>query len=515
LSDQSRALPDQPSLRYLKLEAKRRLSAGEFATLHEAQRAIAREHGLSSWTALKEHIEATAGGPVSHALTQVRWVMSRFATADTSEWTPPDEDELRRHFDDHYLSLVPPDTLTGLLGSVARQLRADLADVRAEPLRLRARAADLRVEAATEADPPYRLHTFRLYPLETKVNDPRVATPPARSSGAVPTDAAAVAADSFAELGLAGLIVAGAADDGAVWVTARGWANLDHDEVLLPEHRFPAFSITKLITAVTVLRLVADGRVRLDEPANAYLRTIRLADDAVTVRELLSHTGDVDNPASMFAGSVPDLVSVTGPVAACGGSRGTFAYGHGGYALLGQLIADVTEAPYEDAATRMVLEPLEMSDSWFPRGRPATSVATPVATGHRRTDEGVFEPVPAQVSTVPAAGGLWTTAADLVRFGHAWSSLLPGPLAGAALRPQAERKDSPGGQAGLGWALVLPKDVAGHPGAGAGFSASLIIRPSHVSPGLGGPGGGRPLVILTNRQVVVESINERLALPIA
>jgi CubicO group peptidase (beta-lactamase class C family) len=499
LSDQSRALPDRPSLRYLKLEAKRRLSAGEFATLHQAQLAIAREHGLPSWTALKDHI-----GAASHALAQVRWVMSRFAAADTPQWSPPDEEELRQHFDDHYLSLVPPDTVTGLLRSLAKPLREDLVDVRAEPLRLRARVADLRVEAATEAEAPYRLRQLRLYPLETKVYDPRVAAPPTRQSGAVPADAAVVAADSFAELGLVGLIVAGATGDGSVWVTARGWASLDQGEVLLPEHRFPAYSITKLVTATAVLRLVADGRVRLDEPANAYLRTIRLADDAVTVRELLAHTGGVDSPASMFADRVPDLVSVTGPVAACGGPRGTFAYGNGGYALLGQLIADVTAARYEEAATRMVLEPLGMSSSWFPHSPPATRVTA----GHRRTDEGVFEREPTRISTVPAAGGLWTTAADLVRFGLAWSSLLPGALAREALRPQAERDDF-GGQAGLGWMLMLPKDVAGHPGAGPGSSASLIIRP-----GLAGAGGGQPWVVLTNRQVLVEPINERLALPI-
>ena len=61
MPDQSRELPGQPSLRYLKVEAKRRLSAGEFPTLHDAQLAIAREHGLPSWAALKEHIASGAG----------------------------------------------------------------------------------------------------------------------------------------------------------------------------------------------------------------------------------------------------------------------------------------------------------------------------------------------------------------------------------------------------------------------------------------------------------------------
>jgi CubicO group peptidase (beta-lactamase class C family) len=120
----------------------------------------------------------------------------------------------------------------------------------------------------------------------------------------------------------------------------------------------------------------------------------------------------------------------------------------------------------------------------------------------------VFEREPPRISILPAAGGLWTTAADLVRFGLAWSSLLPDALAREALRPQAER-DGFSGQAGRGWMRMLPKDVAGHAGAGPGLSASLIIRP-----GLAGPGGGQPWVVLTNRQVLVEPVNERLALPI-
>lgn len=206
MSDQSRALPDRPSLRYLRLEAKRRLAAGEFTTLHRAQLTIAREHGLSSWAALKHHVEAGT----TQALVQVRWMVSRFATADAPGWTPPDEDELRRHFDDHYLRLVPPDWLARLFGALAARLREGLADVRVEPLRLRARVGDLRVEAVTETDPPHRLRQLRFYPVRTAVEDPRVAAPPAHTSGAVPLDAAAVAEDSFAGLGLVGLIVAGA-----------------------------------------------------------------------------------------------------------------------------------------------------------------------------------------------------------------------------------------------------------------------------------------------------------------
>ncbi|HJZ29175.1 MAG TPA: hypothetical protein VJ370_23080, partial [Streptosporangiaceae bacterium] len=91
----SRSLPGHPSLRHLKLEAKRRLAAGEFPTLHDAQVAIAREHGLPTWAALKQRVSDT---PDSHALDQFRWVSARFSGAGRPGWTAPGEDELREHF---------------------------------------------------------------------------------------------------------------------------------------------------------------------------------------------------------------------------------------------------------------------------------------------------------------------------------------------------------------------------------------------------------------------------------
>jgi hypothetical protein len=100
-----RSLPDHPDLRYLKLEAKRRHAAGEFPSLHDAQTAIAREHGLPSWAALKQRVTAELDG---HALIQLRWVMSRWAGAGEPGWTAPGDDELRQHFAQSFLSALPP-----------------------------------------------------------------------------------------------------------------------------------------------------------------------------------------------------------------------------------------------------------------------------------------------------------------------------------------------------------------------------------------------------------------------
>ena len=173
-----------------------------------------------------------------------------------------------------------------------------------------------------------------------------------------------------------------------------------------PGHRFPVPGVTALVTATAVLRLVAEGRLDLDAPANDQLRAVRLADDSVTVRDLLSHTGGVDSPAELYADSVPELAELMGPVIACGGPRGTVWPSNGGICVLGQLIADVTGMPYAEAAARLVLEPLGMRDSRFPAT--AADIGPDAVTCYTATPDGALEPFPARVCTMQAVAGLWS-----------------------------------------------------------------------------------------------------------
>jgi hypothetical protein len=334
-----RTLPDRPSLRHLKLEAKRRLAAGEFVTLHDAQTAIAREHGLSSWARLKQ--ACTSG---SHALAHLLWVAERFSGAGRPGWTAPGEDELRQHFDDRFLAAIPPGTLAEQASQTG--LRGELVVISQAPLEAQVDLAGLRLVAAADAAPPHRLIGLRGFPLGDRVTDPRVKDPrSARIHGDPPDGIAAIAERARAELGLPALLLAGGDPGRAPWAVATGHADLDRSEPLQPGSLFPVPGLTGLVTGTAVLRLAADGRLGLDDPANRHLRAVRLEDDAVTVRELLSHSGGVGDPEEYSADSVPDLAALMGPVIGCDGSRGTVSASNGGYGVLGQLIADVTGLP--------------------------------------------------------------------------------------------------------------------------------------------------------------------------
>jgi CubicO group peptidase (beta-lactamase class C family) len=495
----TRPLPGRPSLRYLKLEAKRRLAAGEFPALHDAQLAIAWEYGQPSWTALKQHIIELPTAECQ-VLPQLGWVITRFRGADQPGWTAPGPDEMRQHFAPEVLAARPGPELIAAIASAAPALREELTVVAQTPVTAQVRIGGLEVFASAAADPPHRLTGLLAVPLGRQITDPRVAAPGvARMAGDAPAGLGEIAEEGFAELGLPGLALAGGGPGTAAWVVTKGWADLDRGEELRPWHRWPAYCGSALVTTTAVLRLVANGRLTLDAPANGQLRTVQLEDATITVRDLLTHTAGVDSPApsELLADHVPDLVSVTGLVVSCGGPRGTVRPSNGGFAVLGQLIADVTGVPYAQAATELVLEPLGLTGSSFP-ARPA-DLGPDAVTGYNANPDGTFTPVPAVICTIPAVGGLWATAADTVRLGTGWSTLLPSQLAREAVTPQTAPTSS-GLRMGLGWLVSGRGDLAVHAGAAPPGSAFLRLRIRD----------GEVQVILTSRGVPLGPLTDRL-----
>jgi hypothetical protein len=172
----SRPLPDRPNLRYLKLEAKRRLAAGEFPALHDAQIAIAWEHGLPSWTALKQHICAQSAQDCQ-VLPQLSWLITRFRHADQHGWTAPAEQELQQHFAPEFLAAVPAPQLIATISGVAPVLRRELAVVTQARLTAQVQLGGLDVFASVTADPPHKLTGLMAVPTGRQITDPRMSAP--------------------------------------------------------------------------------------------------------------------------------------------------------------------------------------------------------------------------------------------------------------------------------------------------------------------------------------------------
>jgi D-alanyl-D-alanine carboxypeptidase len=219
-----------------------------------------------------------------------------------------------------------------------------------------------------------------------------------------------------------------------------------------------ASGASRTVTALTVLSLAAEGRIGLDDPVAAHLRTIGLAaapgSAPPRVRDLLAHTsGLLPQPATVTGvrtGSrVPTLAELYAPTLVAdlpGGSRVVAADEN--TALAGRLVEDVTGAPFADEAARRVLDPLGMAHSSF---RLDDRVARQPVCGYDVDFDEVAVAAGSEV-VLQAAHGLVSTLDDLSRLGAALATpSLLAPVTGQLLAAEAV----PTGLAGVGSGLGI------------------------------------------------------------
>jgi D-alanyl-D-alanine carboxypeptidase len=131
---------------------------------------------------------------------------------------------------------------------------------------------------------------------------------------------------------------------------------------------FRIASVSKILTAETVMKLVEQDLLQLDEPIVGRIADtfgLTVADERarnITIRQLLSHTSGISNFLKIFfdAGSYDQMgmlkEALSVQLASEPGS--TFKYGNVSYVLLGKAIELVTGLSYQDATKKLVLTPL-------------------------------------------------------------------------------------------------------------------------------------------------------------
>lgn len=139
--------------------------------------------------------------------------------------------------------------------------------------------------------------------------------------------------------------------------------------------RIQIASITKTFTGLEIARLKRAGVIRsYDDPANLYLKSIRLPDwrgQPITIRELFTHTAGLDEAAFDVGGpTLPDkgfdAAAMQARLPKLFRRPGDFpAYSNYGVDILGVLVADLAHVSYVDAIRRDILTPLKMTSSKF------------------------------------------------------------------------------------------------------------------------------------------------------
>jgi serine-type D-Ala-D-Ala carboxypeptidase/endopeptidase len=128
----------------------------------------------------------------------------------------------------------------------------------------------------------------------------------------------------------------------------------------------PIASASKWLTSATLMTLVDQGRLALDDPVARYLPDFGGDKGAVTIRSLLSHTSGL--PDSVCVGdettTLRDCVDQTAAAVTSPGSR-AFHYSSVGYAVVGRIIEVVTGQSFERAFEDRIARPVGMRRTRF------------------------------------------------------------------------------------------------------------------------------------------------------
>jgi CubicO group peptidase (beta-lactamase class C family) len=202
-----------------------------------------------------------------------------------------------------------------------------------------------------------------------------------------------------------------------VLLKGYGLANIETNTPNTPATRFEMNSMTKMLTAASILQLAAAGRLQLDAPVERYLGAFPASKRGATVEQLAMHTSGLIVAGAPLAGETRDAFVADAKRTMRESPPGAkYRYTNAGYSLLAAIIEHVSGTSYECYLKKNAFAPAAMSTAIF---RDEVPSANPLfALGYVGDAAGAPKPGPPNpyVWGTRGAGGVWSTVGDMYRW---------------------------------------------------------------------------------------------------
>src|SRR5260370_33740043 len=295
-------------------------------------------------------------------------------------------------------------------------------------------------------------------------------------------------------------------DGKVVFEKGYGVRDLRTTTAIDAQTNFRLASFTKQFTAMAMMLLVRDGKLRYDESLTEIFPEFPAYVKTITVRDLLNHTGglpdyeDLMDAAEKTKGQIwsaekqiqdAEVLQLLEKQ-----SQGKFApgtkweYSNSGYVVLGLMVAKVSGKSFGEFLQERIFSPVKMNHTLvFEKGK---NEITNRAYGHSRKENIFVETDQSSTSATQGDGGIYSNLEDLSKWDGALrdhillseQDFLPA-ITPTKLPPGAEAKlaedvpDSLRGHAsayGFGWFLNLqdPHPLMWHYGDTTGFKSAIL-----------------------------------------
>lgn len=271
-----------------------------------------------------------------------------------------------------------------------------------------------------------------------------------------------------------------------------GMADLERAVPITPDTVFDIGSVSKQITAATILLLAADGKLALDDDIRKHLPELAVTSkQPVTIRHLLHHTGglrDYTTLLGLVGTSIPDVATAAETLALLARQRGAdfepgtkHEYSNTGYFLLAQIAERVGKQPMARLVGERIFKPLGMKRSTVldssVRIVPGRAIGyRPATTSGWQLDMSQWEQT--------GDGAVLTTVRDLALWD---GNLTTGKVGGKPLVEAIHRKGKLRDGSELPYAAGVVHGTyrglatVSHGGGWAGYRAFLMRFPTHAT----------------------------------
>jgi D-alanyl-D-alanine carboxypeptidase len=235
--------------------------------------------------------------------------------------------------------------------------------------------------------------------------------------------------------GLPGIVVGVVSDQELVWAKGFGFADTTAKLPMTPTTKFRMASHSKMFTAIAIMQLREEGKLRLDDPVAKYLPWFKAKpsgddDGPITIEQLLSHSSGLQREAgdhwtSYEFPTADELRTLYVDRQAAFAPSVRWKYSNLAYAVAGMVIEQVSGERWADYVDRNIFKPLGMLASSVDKNVPG--LAVPYG---RRMPDGSREVLPfVDARGMAAATGVTSNLEDMAKFVSA--QFRRGPRGGA------------------------------------------------------------------------------------
>jgi CubicO group peptidase (beta-lactamase class C family) len=283
-----------------------------------------------------------------------------------------------------------------------------------------------------------------------------------------------------------GCVVLIAKNDSIIYEKAFGVANIELNVPMKPGMIFRLGSITKQYTAVSILQLVEQGKISLQDSVQKFIKDFPFKGHTITIENLLTHTSGIpdyevlnfpipnairiDFPAKQIIDSLSELPLEFTP-------SSQFHYSNSNYFLLAYIIEQVSGKSYQDYLSENILKPAGLSNTFYDS---PTEIISNRVSGYAKYSGKYLNAGYISMSQVFGAGALVSDVGDMFKWHQALYNykLIKKETLEKACMPYTF-SDGTQSSYGYGWFVKKRNDYTSieHSGGIDGFQSDEIYFP--------------------------------------